>query len=113
MGRIGLAGAPSDADMIYAIIEANEEERGVYRSTDFGDTWTKRSDHIASSPQYYNELVVDPQDPERVYSLETFANMSEDGGESWTALGLDWRHVDDHALWIDPDFTVLPPSVVL
>ena len=37
--------------------------------------------------------------------MNTFAMMSEDGGENWTQLGLDWRHVDDHALWIDPDFT--------
>jgi photosystem II stability/assembly factor-like uncharacterized protein len=105
MGRIGLAAAPSNPDMIYAIIEASDEEKGVYRSTDFGDTWTKRSDYMTTSPQYYNELVVDPKNPERVYSLNTFTNVSEDGGETWTMLGLEWRHVDDHALWIDPDFT--------
>lgn len=105
MGRIGLAGAPSDAAMIYAIIEANEEERGVYRSTDFGDNWTKQSDHMTTSPQYYNELVVDPKDADRVYSLDTMTHMSADGGKTWSMLGLDWRHVDDHALWIDPDFT--------
>ena len=105
MGRIGLAGAPSDPDVIYAIIEASEEEQGVYRSTDFGDTWSKQSDHMTTSPQYYNELVVDPQDPQRVYSLDTMTHVSEDGGKTWTRLGLDWRHVDDHALWIDPDFT--------
>ena len=105
MGRIGLAGAPSDPDMIYAIIEASDEEKGVYRSTDFGETWTKRSDYMTNSPQYYNELVIDPKDPERVYSLNTFTNMSEDGGQTWTPLGLEWRHVDDHALWIDPDYT--------
>jgi photosystem II stability/assembly factor-like uncharacterized protein len=105
MGRIGLAAAPSDPDMIYAIIEANDEEKGVYRSTDFGDTWSKRSEHMTTSPQYYNELVVDPQNPERVYSMDTFTHVSEDGGENWTQLGLEWRHVDDHALWIDPDFT--------
>jgi len=105
MGRIGLAAAPSDPDMIYAIIEASDEEQGIYRSTDFGDTWSKRSEHMTTSPQYYNELVVDPQNPERVYSMDTFTHMSEDGGENWTQLGLEWRHVDDHALWIDPDFT--------
>ncbi|MCP5092530.1 MAG: glycosyl hydrolase, partial [Gammaproteobacteria bacterium] len=105
MGRIGLAGAPSDAARIYAIVEANEEERGVYRSDDFGNSWSKQSDHMTTSPQYYNELVVDPQDADRVYSLDTMTHMSEDGGKTWSQLGLDWRHVDDHALWIDPDFT--------
>ena len=105
MGRIGLAAAPSDADMIYAIIEANEDERGVYRSTDFGSNWSKRSSYMTTSPQYYNELVVDPQNAERVYSLNTFTNMSEDGGKTFAPISNQWRHVDDHALWIDPDNT--------
>ena len=105
MGRIGLAAAPSDDDMIYAIIEANEDERGVYRSTDFGSNWSKRSSYMTTSPQYYNELVVDPQNAERVYSLNTFTNMSEDGGKTFAPISNQWRHVDDHALWIDPDNT--------
>ncbi|MDJ0939994.1 MAG: hypothetical protein QNJ00_09535 [Woeseiaceae bacterium] len=105
MGRIGLAGAPSAPNLIYAIIEANDDERGVYRSTDFGDTWEKRSGYMSTSPQYYNELVVDPKNADRVYSLDTFTQVSEDGAASWTQLGPNWRHVDDHALWIDPDDT--------
>ena len=105
MGRIGLAAAPSDSDMIYAIIEANDDERGVYRSTDFGSNWTKRSSYMTTSPQYYNEIVVDPKNAERVYSLNTFTMVSEDGGESFSAISNEWRHVDDHALWIDPDNT--------
>ena len=105
MGRIGLAGAPSNPDMIYAIIEANDEEKGVYRSVDFGNNWSKRSSHITTSPQYYNELVVDPHNPERLYALDTFTNMSEDGGETFAPISNEWRHVDDHALWIDPENT--------
>jgi len=105
MGRIGLAGAPSDPDMIYAIIEANDEERGVYRSTDFGNNWSKRSSYMTTSPQYYNELVVDPHDAERVYSLNTFTMKSEDGGKTFAPISNQWRHVDDHALWIDPTNT--------
>jgi photosystem II stability/assembly factor-like uncharacterized protein len=105
MGRIGLAGAPSDPDVIYAIIEANDEEKGVYRTTDFGSNWTKQSSYMASSPQYYNELVVDPHNSDRVYSLNTFTMKSEDGGKTFAPISNQWRHVDDHALWIDPDNT--------
>ena len=105
MGRIGLAAAPSDSKMIYAIIEASDDERGVYRSTDFGSNWSKRSSYMSTSPQYYNELVVDPHNAERVYSLNTFTNMSEDGGVTFAPISNQWRHVDDHALWIDPDNT--------
>jgi photosystem II stability/assembly factor-like uncharacterized protein len=102
LGRIGLAAAPSSPHMIYAIIEANDKDKGVYRSTDFGESWEKRSDHGTSSPQYYNELYVDPQNPERVYSVDTFTHVSEDGGKSWNKISFKNRHVDDHALWIDP-----------
>jgi photosystem II stability/assembly factor-like uncharacterized protein len=102
MGRIGLAAAPSDPSIVYAIIEADAREQGVYRSADFGQHWTKQSDRITTSPQYYNELVVDPENPARLYSLDTLTQVSEDGGKTWTALSFENRHVDDHALWIDP-----------
>ncbi|MEL7449545.1 MAG: glycosyl hydrolase [Pseudomonadota bacterium] len=105
MGRIGLAIAPSAPDTVYAIIEAMEDEQGVYRSTNFGLNWHKRSSHATTSAQYYNEIIVDPHNPDRVYSMDTFAKVSEDAGKTFTPLGLDHRHVDDHALWIDPDNT--------
>ncbi|MBT8074477.1 MAG: glycosyl hydrolase, partial [Xanthomonadales bacterium] len=105
LGRIGLAAAPSAPHMIYAIIEADEEGKGVYRSTDFGESWDKRSDHLTNSPQYYNELYVDPKNPERVYAVDTFTHVSEDGGKSWNKISFKNRHVDDHALWIDPNNT--------
>ncbi len=105
LGRIGLALAPSAPNIIYAIIEADEKDRGVYRSNDFGASWEKRSEHATSSPQYYNELTVDPHNPERVYSTDTFTQVSEDGGKTWQKISFQNRHVDDHALWIDPDNT--------
>ncbi len=105
LGRIGLAAAPSAPNVVYAIVEADPEQQGVYRSTDFGESWEKRSDYMASSPQYYNELIVDPHNPERVYSMDTFARISEDGGKTWSRLSIKNKHVDDHALWIDPDNT--------
>ena len=102
LGRIGLAMAPSASNILYTIIEADAEDQGVYRSTDFGESWEKRSDHMTSSPQYYNELYVDPHNPDRVYSTDTFTNKSEDGGTTWERISFKNRHVDDHALWIDP-----------
>ncbi len=105
MGRIGLAAAPSQPDMLYAIIEENDEEKGLYRSTDFGNNWSKRSSYMTTSPQYYNELIVDPHNPERLYSVNTFTSKSEDGGLSFAPISTQWRHVDDHALWIDPENT--------
>ena len=104
-GRIGLAMAPSRPDTIYAIVFAEDDGSGFYRSEDFGESWQKRSDRMSNDAQYYNEITVDPKNPDRVYSVDTFSWISEDGGESWERLGIERRHVDDHAFWIDPDDT--------
>ncbi len=105
MGKVGIAFAPSNPDIVYAIIETDDEHEGTYRSTDFGASWEKRSDYSAGSPQYYNELVVDPHDPDRVYSMDTFMQVSEDGGKTWNNAGSEHTHVDEHAMWIDPSNT--------
>ncbi|RMG48527.1 MAG: glycosyl hydrolase [Acidobacteria bacterium] len=102
MGRIGLAVSPKDPDIVYATIEAAGDASGFYRSTDAGGSWEKMSDVISTSPQYYQEIVADPWDADRVYMLDTFMKVSEDGGATWKRVGNRAKHVDDHALWIDP-----------
>jgi len=104
-GRIGLDISPADPDVIYAIIEARDGKGGFFRSTNRGENWEKRSSHMSSSPQYYNELVCDPLEVDRVYSLNTFLMVTEDGGRSFQRVPRRNRHVDDHALWIDPEDT--------
>ncbi len=103
MGRIGLAVAPSEPDVVYATIEAARDAGGLYRSTDRGESWEMRSDYLSSSPQYYQELFVDPQDADRVYSMDTFMMVTDDGGASFHPAGEHDKHVDNHALWIDPE----------
>ncbi len=100
-GRIGMAVSPAEPDVLYAIVEA-AEGGGVFRSTNRGETWEKRSGYMTSSPQYYNELVADPKDRDRVYALDTFLRVSEDGGASFSRVPIPDVHVDFHALWIDP-----------
>ncbi|HEY0788801.1 MAG TPA: glycosyl hydrolase, partial [Thermoanaerobaculia bacterium] len=105
MGRIGLAIAPARPDTVYAIIEAADKKGGFFRSVDGGANWEKRNDYLSSSPQYYQELIADPVDPDRVYAMDTFTNVTEDGGKTFTRLGFKYKHVDEHALWIDPKDT--------
>ncbi len=104
VGGIGLAISPVDPDVVYAIIEAAGDAGGFFRSTDRGASWKKMSNHY-SSGQYYNEIFCDPKDVDKVYSVETITHFTEDGGKTWRRLGNKSRHVDDHALWIDPDNT--------
>jgi photosystem II stability/assembly factor-like uncharacterized protein len=102
LGRIGLAVSPADPDVVYAIIEAADDKGGVFRSTDRGETWEKRSDYMSTSGQYYNELFCDPKKVDRVYSMDTWLHVTEDGGKTFTRVGEKTKHVDNHAMWIDP-----------
>jgi photosystem II stability/assembly factor-like uncharacterized protein len=102
MGRIGLALAPSKPDTVYAIIEAANKAGGFYRTTDQGGSWEKRSSYVSTSPQYYQELIVDPGNESRVYSMDTWMQVTEDGGKTFKKVGEKYKHVDNHALWIDP-----------
>jgi photosystem II stability/assembly factor-like uncharacterized protein len=107
MGRIGLAIAPTDPDTVYALVEASSAGKagGTYRSTNRGETWEKRSDYVPGGPMYYQEIFVDPKDAERLYSMDVFLKVSDDAGKTWRNLGERYKHVDNHAIWIDPDDT--------
>ena len=104
-GRIGLAISPASPSVVYAVIEAAGEEGGFFKSADRGQTWKKQSSYVTGSPQYYQELTADPVDVSRVYALDTYLMVSEDGGKTFSPLDGDSKHVDNHALWIDPDNT--------
>ncbi|MEZ4586661.1 MAG: hypothetical protein R2909_09705 [Gemmatimonadales bacterium] len=105
MGKIGLAVTPANPDLVYATIEAGPEERGFYRSRDKGESWEKRSSYISggTGPHYYQEIEASPVDPELVYQMDVFVQVTRDGGKTFDYLesGHD-KHSDNHALWIDP-----------
>ena len=104
IGGMGIDVSPVDRNVVYLIVEAADDKGGFYRSTDRGASWQRMSDH-ASSGQYYNEIYCDPVDVDKVYSMETYSYFTGDGGKTWTRLSNNNRHVDDHALWIDPTDT--------
>ncbi|MFH1121932.1 MAG: glycosyl hydrolase [Bacteroidota bacterium] len=101
VGGTGIAISPVNPDIVYAIIEAAGESGGFYRTTDRGASWSKMSGHTAQG-QYYNEIYCDPKDQDKVYSVETFSQYTEDAGKTWNNISTKNRHVDDHAMWIDP-----------
>jgi len=105
LGRIGLAVSPADPDVVYAIVEADDDNGGFYRSTDAGGTWEKRSSYVSGSPQYYQEIIPDPDVVGRVYSMDTWMMVTEDGGKTFSKVGEKTKHVDNHAMWIEPGNT--------
>jgi photosystem II stability/assembly factor-like uncharacterized protein len=104
IGGMGIAISPVIPDILYLIMEAAGDSGGFFRSVNRGASWDKMSSH-ASSGQYYNEIYCDPKDVDKVYSVETISQVTLDGGKTWTSVGNNQRHVDDHALWIDPGDT--------
>lgn len=102
VGRIGLALSPIDPDYVYAIIEASEGNGGFYRTTNRGGSWTKQSNHVSGSPQYYQEIIPHPVNKDIVYSLSSYSQVTTDGGKTFKTVPVSEKHVDDHALWINP-----------
>lgn len=103
LGRIGLAVAPSNPDIVYALVEAEKSE--LLRSDDGGRSWRTISDRsgVAPRPFYYADLRVDPQNESRIYSLHGSVQVSEDQGRSFrTVVPSSTVHGDVHELWIDP-----------
>ncbi|MEZ4958665.1 MAG: glycosyl hydrolase [Saprospiraceae bacterium] len=100
IGRIGLAISPADPEIIYAIVEA-AKGGGFFKSTDRAASWEKQSGYTTSG-NYYCEIVPHPTEPNTVVSLNTFNDITQDGGKTWNQLGEEYKHVDNHVLWIDP-----------
>lgn len=129
LGRIGLAYAPNNANVVYANVEnvnvegISEEERKrmleiglplgndqktagteMYRSDDGGESWRKISpegEDVGGYPSYYyQQVIVDPNDEDHVYVLGIRVWETKDGGKTW---GMPFRFGgDNHAMWIDP-----------
>ncbi|HSN87002.1 MAG TPA: hypothetical protein VL025_09610 [Thermoanaerobaculia bacterium] len=104
LGRIGLAIAPSDPRIVYALVEA--EESALARSEDGGRTWrlVNTETDVNPRPFYYADLRVDPGNANRVYRLASRLDVSNDGGKTFETLaGFRAVHPDHHAMWIDPN----------
>lgn len=104
MGRIGLAVSPADPNFIYAIVEGRYDKGGTYLSTNKGESWSKQSSH-STSGNYYQEIVCDPLNKYKIFSMDTWLHHSEDGGKTFQPTGESDKHVDNHCIWINPNNT--------
>lgn len=105
IGRSGLAISRSKPDVIYALIESGKN--ALYRSSDGGLKWQMVNDkmnEIGDRPFYYCEIYVDPKNENRLYTIFSRVNVSEDGGKSFSELlPYSGVHPDHHAWWIHPE----------
>lgn len=108
LGRIGVAISRSNPNVVYALVEA--KKNALYKSEDGGFNWRKINDKrgIGNRPFYYSEIYVDPQNENRLYTIFTYVNVSNDGGRSFQELMPAYGvsngvHPDHHAWWIHPE----------
>lgn len=107
VGRIGLAIARSSPQTVYALYTDDEgKPMGVYRTTDGGQSWSRRSASGARQafggyPGYCGQIRVDPADASVVYVLDMDWLRSTDGAQSF-ALSFA-GYADHHDLVILPD----------
>jgi photosystem II stability/assembly factor-like uncharacterized protein len=101
IGIVGITVSPANSDRLWAIVEA--EDGGVFRSDNGGRTWTKTNEqrNLRQRAWYYSRIYADPKNAEEVYVLNTGFYRSNDGGRTFTGIGVP--HGDNHDLWIAPD----------
>jgi len=105
VGKIGLAVTAANPRLVYATIEADDENKGFYRSEDQGESWKKTNAYISNGtgPHYYQEISASPLDSDLVIQMDVFFHVTRDGGKNFQVLGTGReKHSDNHALWIDP-----------
>ena len=100
LGIMGIAVSPLNSNRLYAIIE--NENGGVYTSTDAGETWIKTNEDrsLRQRAWYYSRIYADTEKEETVYVLNVSYHKSTDGGKTFKAANAP--HGDHHDLWIDP-----------
>ena len=119
LGRIGLDVCRTHPGTVYAVVDdfntgSNGRPIGgeVYRTDDAGEHWRKVNadkDDVSRKAGYsFNQIRVDPNNPERVYITGSSMLSSSDGGKTWVGLGRSYDTVfrrafgDFRTLWIDP-----------
>lgn len=101
MDRIGIAISRSNPMTVYMITET-KTEGNLFRSDDRGESWrmVHNDPNINFRPFYYSDIRVDPNDPERIYSLGGGLSVSRDGGKTFLRIA-NGVHGDHQAFWID------------
>ncbi|MEM9326942.1 MAG: hypothetical protein AAGA85_14845, partial [Bacteroidota bacterium] len=103
IGKIDVELTPADTRKVFALVEAPEDQGGLYLSTDQGESFKLVSNDkgIRTRPFYYTNVRVDPTNADVVYVLATGYFKSTDGGKSWGRLRPP--HGDNHDQWINPN----------
>jgi photosystem II stability/assembly factor-like uncharacterized protein len=102
LGRIGIAMAPSDSKIIYAVIETGKKEtNGLWKTTDGAESWEHLNSDFGLTvrPFYFSRITVDPKNPNVIVKGGLSGSISRDGGKTFKNLGN--MHSDIHDVVFD------------
>tara|TARA_B100000795_G_scaffold263296_1_gene242267 strand:+ start:44761 stop:47856 length:3096 start_codon:yes stop_codon:yes gene_type:complete len=99
LGRIAVAVAPSDASILYAVLETEDKSKnGLWKSLNAGKSWEHLNNDfgLVVRPFYFSRIVIDPKNPDIVLKGGLNGSISRDGGATFKNLGN--MHSDIHDL---------------
>ncbi len=113
-GRVEVAYAKSAADTAYICVNQNSGD--IYKTSDAGQSWTKKSNanHLSNQGWYDNAIWVDPTDANHLVVGGIDLYRSTDGALTWTKIS-NWAnnsyygypsvpHADHHSIIADPGY---------
>ena len=110
-GRIGIAICHDMPSRVYALIESTKS--ALYKSEDGGSKWEKVNEdpqYTANRSFYFQDIIADPKNENRLWLINQTVSMSEDGGKTFkTIIPYNGIHPDHHAFWINP----LDPNFII
>ena len=102
LGRIAVAIAPSDNNILYAVLETGEKAtNGLWKSSDAGNSWEHLNNDFGLTvrPFYFSRITIDPKNPDVVIKGGLNGSISRDGGKTFKSLGN--MHSDIHDVVFD------------
>ncbi len=122
LGRIGLAIAPSNPDVLYASYVGEDSELyNIYKTSDGGDSWEALfsngvfnglpSNLLGAFGWYFGQIRVNPVNENDIFILGVDLYRSINGGANWVLAAPQWYfyevHADKHDLVFTPSGSML------
>ncbi len=107
IGKIDFAVSAANPEVVYANIEASDEQGGLYRSDDRGASWkfVSGNANLTNRPFYYTNIYANPQNEDVIFNSALRFLRSDNGGKKWRSLRVP--HGDNHDIWINPNDTTI------
>lgn len=103
IGKIAVSVSPANPQRVYVLVEAPDDEGGLYRSDDAGLSFQfiNPQKSLTYRPFYYTHITADPNDENTVYINNEGFFKSVDGGRTFDRIRTP--HGDNHDMWIHPE----------